>query len=615
MRPMHPRPATAPRPGQRAVAAAALAALVFAAGLPAPGRGAVTAPYASAGRAPLAPGVTHDWGTLTTTPGGTEAVHIVEVATTTPEIGVEVMLGGDRITALTRTTTQALATSRDGHRAVAAINGDTWGGFDSATKYAPTGIDIHAGELVTAAPTVRPTLGIGPGGLALMGNVRVTMSVTMPDGTTRTIDRVNQLRNGSQLALYTPRFGTTTAQESVGTDVVLGGLALPLAPTGVQQAVVLEVRPALGGLPIPPDAVVLNGPAGSALDALLPGTILSLSFALPPGWENVREAIGGRETLVQDGLPFVSPRSTVSAQLHPRTAVALTAGGTLLMVTVDGRRSDSAGVDLDELAELLVSRGAAQAIALDGGGSTTLALRQPGDVEVTLANRPSDGVERGVANSLVVFSYVPTGPLASLVVAPGTATLKQGATATFAARGQDGAWNGVSLAPGEVAWSVVGPGTIGAGGAYTASAAGAATVVATARGVSGSAAVTVEGAAPPPAPLPPLAISSSSALGFAPRSGYTAKTPKVQRLRGYVTWTFDGGPALAGQRVNVLLARKGAAAWGAPTYLKSAWADAAGVVTFSMRSLTAAAVNLRVQWPGGAAYGVSTSPALGAYWR
>jgi hypothetical protein len=50
-------------------------------------------------------------------------------------------------------------------------------------------------------------------------------------------------------------------------------------------------------------------------------------------------------------------------------------------------------------------------------------------------------------------------------------------------------------------------------------------------------------------------------------------------------------------------------------YLKSAWADANGSVTFWFESSTAAAINVRVQWPGGATYGVSTSTALGAYWK
>jgi hypothetical protein len=114
---------------------------------------------------------------------------------------------------------------------------------------------------------------------------------------------------------------------------------------------------------------------------------------------------------------------------------------------------------------------------------------------------------------------------------------------------------------------------------------------------------------------PKLNIAANSALGLNPTSGYTMKTPKYQAVGKYVTWKFTGGPALAGQRVNVLVAKHINGAWGGPVYYKSAWADANGIVTFAWTSKTAAAINVRVQWPGTIAYAVSTSKALGAYYK
>ena len=114
---------------------------------------------------------------------------------------------------------------------------------------------------------------------------------------------------------------------------------------------------------------------------------------------------------------------------------------------------------------------------------------------------------------------------------------------------------------------------------------------------------------------PKLNIAANSALGLNPTSGYTAVTPKTQAVGKYVTWKFTGGKSLAGQRVNILVAKKFGGAWGGPVYLKSAWADANGIVTFAWTSKTAAAVNVRVQWPGTTAFAVSTSKALGAYYK
>ncbi len=62
-----------------------------------------------------------------------------------------------------------------------------------------------------------------------------------------------------------------------------------------------------------------------------------------------------------------------------------------------------------------------------------------------------------------------------------------------------------------------------------------------------------------------LSIGANSALGLRPTTGYTTKTPKTQVLRKYVTWKFTGGSALAGQRVNVLVAKKVAASRPAPS--------------------------------------------------
>jgi exopolysaccharide biosynthesis protein len=73
--------------------------------------------------------------------------------------------------------------------------------------------------------------------------------------------------------------------------------------------------------------------------------------------------------------------------------------GGLLLVTVDGRRPGwSAGVTLREGARVMRSLGARDALNLDGGGSTSMAVRG------RLANLPSDpGGERRVSDVLLVL--------------------------------------------------------------------------------------------------------------------------------------------------------------------------------------------------------------------
>lgn len=85
---------------------------------------------------------------------------------------------------------------------------------------------------------------------------------------------------------------------------------------------------------------------------------------------------------------------------HPRTAAGLTRDlRELVLVVVDGRQPGwSIGMTLSELGALMLRLGARNAINLDGGGSSSFLYRPSrGD---TLANRPSDGTWRPVANQL-----------------------------------------------------------------------------------------------------------------------------------------------------------------------------------------------------------------------
>ncbi len=127
-------------------------------------------------------------------------------------------------------------------------------------------------------------------------------------------------------------------------------------------------------------------------------------------------AVGGNTRLVTNGVNVASSDPAI----HPRTAAGVTANGKLLLFTVDGRNAGhSEGLTYSEMADVLIRWGAKDAINLDGGGSTTLAIDNPltaaNDPQVK--NVPSDalpdsphGKERAVANSFAVFASQPAGP-------------------------------------------------------------------------------------------------------------------------------------------------------------------------------------------------------------
>lgn len=94
---------------------------------------------------------------------------------------------------------------------------------------------------------------------------------------------------------------------------------------------------------------------------------------------------------------------------HPRTAFGLSADRRKAwIVVVDGRQPGySAGATLPELAAIFRKLGAADAINLDGGGSTTLVIRGS-DGRPKLVNVPihtgMPGRERPVANHIAVYA-------------------------------------------------------------------------------------------------------------------------------------------------------------------------------------------------------------------
>lgn len=85
--------------------------------------------------------------------------------------------------------------------------------------------------------------------------------------------------------------------------------------------------------------------------------------------------------------------SDITAQRHPRCALGV-GDDELIAACCDGRRSGvDAGLELGELARLLVSLGARDAINLDGGGSATLVHRGH------LLNRPYSDVDQPAPES------------------------------------------------------------------------------------------------------------------------------------------------------------------------------------------------------------------------
>lgn len=507
----------------------------------------VTREYVSDARTPAAPGVQHDQGTIVTDTAGIQAVHLLEIDLDEPVINIEGSISNDTVANLETTSSQANRQSAEGHRAAGAINGDFW----ASASQAPSGLHIQEGELVAAFSSARPTFGMKANGDPIIGDPAVAGNVTAPPivltrggSLSHAIARINQERAAGQLIVYTPRFATSTRTDNTGSEAVLTGVALPIGPSGTYRGTVSQVRPDAGSTPIGAGEVVLSGKGSAAnfVKALAPGDEVEFTISISDGWQDVTEAVGGGQHIVRNGVVVPAPSDGFSDVTHPRTALGITAGGDVIMATVDGRQPGySIGVRLDELGELMRSRGAMTAINMDGGGSTTMVVRQPGDGNVSVVNRGSDGFERSVSNSLLVFSSAPTGPLAIVNVFPSDVSVLAGSHINYTVKGQDAAYNPVPVAPGSVSWSVAGgAGTIDTMGRFTATAAGTGTVIATVGDVSGSTSVTVVNALASVEVLPNPAVIEPGATQAFTVVGRDSSGAEVRVDSEQATWSVSG---------------------------------------------------------------------------
>ena len=127
---------------------------------------------------------------------------------------------------------------------------------------------------------------------------------------------------------------------------------------------------------------------------------LRTSVSLHRGTERVKVtpslfAVNGRYQLVRDGRAQVPTGHGGIFDRNPRTFIGSTRHGVIMIVTVDGRRTTSVGTTISETAAVARSLGLVDAVNLDGGGSTTMAVGSK------LVNRPSGDKERSVGDALV----------------------------------------------------------------------------------------------------------------------------------------------------------------------------------------------------------------------
>ncbi|WP_329176590.1 phosphodiester glycosidase family protein [Streptomyces sp. NBC_01477] len=357
---------------------------------------------------------------------------------------------------------RALAGAADGQHAVAAVNGDY---FDITETFAAEGPEIQGGRLRKGTNRSSTVMAVGADRVARLADLMIAGTVAV-GGTRRPLAALNSASVPADgVAVFTPLWGTA--------DRTLLADPGPYTELVVSGGLVTAVNRQLTATAVPADGLIVlgRGAAAAQLAGTRTGDAVTVDFAphsdAPAA---LAMALGSGSVLVRGGTAVDFPPNAGNDAAKPRTAVGWPAGGhRLLLVAVDGSANFSAGLGFDDMAKLMARLGAYEAFMLDGGGSTEIVARRPGDTGAGIVNTPSDGAERPVPNGVGLFGRRGSGQLRGLDVRPRADRVVPGLTVDVAVAGYDEAWGPAATGGHQVGWTAE-PGSLGkvSGGVFRA---------------------------------------------------------------------------------------------------------------------------------------------------
>ena len=343
-------------------------------------------------------------------------VFYLTIDRTTPGVSIRTAVG-DKLAGRTNTSTMAEERSSSTVQYFAGVNGDFFevsgvASDSSSIVGTPIAAAIVDGEVFkSSAHDCQFT--VDASGAAHICRLDFGAGMARSGVLSAEFRAINEMSPDNALTLYTPRFWGSSNQGAYRDSCAAVACRLAEGESfvaGTKFKVEVTSEPDFSGdIPVPADGFVLFGRgfdkgqgsvcAKDFVAGLHTGDVVEIdNVILTPEGERLYpvQCVSGKPKNVEAGAKLDTEKERRGFMVrHPRTAIGVSADGSkIIMMVVDGR-GESVGVTTGMLADIMMHAGAAEALNLDGGGSSTLYTRALG-----IRNRTSDGRERAVGNAV-----------------------------------------------------------------------------------------------------------------------------------------------------------------------------------------------------------------------
>lgn len=354
-------------------------------------------------------------------------VQWVDLPTSSEDVKVVTWSAGNKhsfASSTVKRTAEDYEKNHPGWSVVAAINGDF---FDINGTKEPSNLAIQDGHVIQTEINDNPTrgnIGINFDGSVIVGKATIDAFTTL------------QIINGGKVVENIRLSAVNSAPAAEGITLITKDSAVSPDLTGYKvykchydfnrisrfnsgvfvSGNVESVETGLGSSSTPDVNYFYLASKDGSLDSISTDAKVVCQQRTNGLWSNVESSVGYIYQILTNGTPNYRANSINGGSAgdfisttHPRTFLGFKEDGSTVMMVTEGRGKESdcqIGTSLFQGGELMRLAGCTSAYNLDGGGSSTLVVKNAmGGFDVV--NRPSDGSERSIGNAVLFVQRTP----------------------------------------------------------------------------------------------------------------------------------------------------------------------------------------------------------------